>query len=237
MRKIAISLLLLFMAATAAAADIFPSVPKKMIASTHRLVVDYKSKEGTVFEHGAAVAVDLSKRGIPGKNFLLTAEHCVARADKDNVLVEIQRPGKSSVWTKAKVIARDAEMDIAIIATEVDLPDSIEIADDDSLDIGDAVIAIGSPKGQSIASTMGFLSDKGQELTDKKTRNFWQASMAVYHGNSGGGLFDANRGKLVGIVTAIVVDDDGKTAAPNIAEFVGTTQIRKFIDDNMKKLK
>lgn len=237
MRKLAIWLLLLFMAATASAADIFPSIPKKMIVSTHRLCVSYIEKKREIFEHGAAVAIDLSKYGIVKKNILLTAAHCVEHVTSDdNMIIEIKAPGKSPIWTRAKVVTKDEQMDIAVIMTQAEMPDAIELGLDET-EIGEAVIAIGSPRGEALAATLGYLSDKGVDNANKKERNFWEASMAIYHGNSGGGLFDANRGKLIGIVTAVVVDDDGKTSAPNIARFVGTEQMRAFVDENIKAIK
>lgn len=236
MRKLAIGLLLLFMATAASAADLFPKIPKKMLAATHRLGISYNTKDGTVFEHGSAVAIDLSKKGIASKRFLLTAAHCVENSNKDNTLVEIIVPGKSPVWTRATVVAKNPEIDIAIIETDSDMPELIEVDESDDTEIGDPLIAIGSPKGQALAATIGYLSGRGQKENDKAARNFWQASMPIYHGNSGGGIFDANRSVLVGIVTAIEGEPNG-VSAPNIADFVGTEQMRKFVADNLNKMR
>lgn len=229
MKKIICFLLVLLTASSFAADKNFPSIPKAMIQATHRLKSD--SKGSTSW--GACVAVDLTSMSLPGKRYLLTAAHCVG----PNVSVEIiTADGKE--WVGAKPVAVDLDKDIALMVCEKDLPVFVVMSAD--TDIGDAVIAIGTPRATVLTATIGFLADKGFKSSGPRT-SWFQASNAVTHGNSGGPVFDANKGHLIGIITAVVADIDraGNTVseAPNIALLVGEPEIESFINDNIDKIR
>jgi serine protease Do len=107
----------------------------------------------------------------------------------------------------------DRTTDIAVL--EVDCTDliSVPLADSDRLEIGDFVLAIGSPFGLSRSVTYGIVSAKGRRNLELGSReieiqDFIQTDAAINPGNSGGPLMNL-RGELVGINTAIASNSGG----------------------------
>ena len=207
----------------------FPSVPKEMLKATHKL----KGTSTKSISWGTCVAIDLSSYGLPGKKYLLTAGHCVS----PNISIEIVDTDGSKIWVDAKAIALDKNKDMAILLCERDLP--VQAVLSDTTDLGDAVIAIGNPRGTMLSANIGFLADKGFKSSVGKT-SWYQASCSVTHGNSGGPVFDANNGTIIGIVTAVIADVDGNgnmiNEAPNITMLVGARDIDSFILVNFDKI-
>ncbi len=130
--------------------------------------------------------------------YILTNNHVVG--DADEVTVHLQ-DGRE---LKARQVGSDARSDVAVIKVEAgeDLP-VLELGDSDQLEVGEWVLAIGSPFGLSHTLTAGIVSAKGRSsvgITDYE--NFIQTDAAINPGNSGGPLVDLN-GKAVGMNTAI----------------------------------
>ena len=103
----------------------------------------------------------------------------------------------------AKVIGTDSETDLALL--KIDLPKlpTIVLGQMESLQVGDAVLAIGNPFGVGQTVTSGIVSALGRKQLGINTfENFIQTDAAINPGNSGGALVDAN-GLLMGINTAI----------------------------------
>lgn len=233
MKKL-ISMFLLCWCATASAGEEkkFPSVPAPMLKASHRLVSTVKRNGLTVTGHSSAVSVDLARLGYAGSRFLLTAAHCATENGKQLAcLTEVIKDGKK-VWVQARVVAFDEEADIALLYADEDMPELAPLSDADLLDLGDALFAIGAPQGTPLTATLGYLADKGYPAIDNPHGKWYQGSMAITHGNSGGPVFDANRGSVVGIVTAVV----GAPEAPNICLFIPATEINKFIESNAKTI-
>jgi serine protease Do len=103
----------------------------------------------------------------------------------------------------AKIIGADPDSDVAVVKIDAnDLP-YLELADSDTLEVGEWVLAIGNPLGLSHTVTAGIVSAKGRSgfgLADFE--NFIQTDAAINFGNSGGPLINLD-GKVVGINTAI----------------------------------
>lgn len=207
----------------------FPSIPKYMLKTTHRLAVH---KNGTS-KHGTAVAVDLSRFGLDGANYLLTAAHCVVEKGRPikAILIEIKRRD----WVDAEVIAFDEDLDIAILKAESAMPELADLAAEDTLEEGSALITIGSPRAMPLTANHGFLSDKGDSRFNDARAKWYIGGMAITHGNSGGPVFCPNTKKLVGIVTAIW--EEFGESAPNIAYFVAAPDINEFLTKNKEKIK
>lgn len=119
-----------------------------------------------------------------------------------NKITVILRDG--SKYT-AKCVGYDVEGDIAIIRIEENEKtlSCASFAGDDSLRVGDSVVAIGNPLGELGGSvTTGIVSALDREITiDGVIMNLMQTNAAINPGNSGGALFDMS-GRLVGIVNA-----------------------------------
>ncbi|HEY3021992.1 MAG TPA: trypsin-like peptidase domain-containing protein [Solirubrobacteraceae bacterium] len=108
----------------------------------------------------------------------------------------------------AKVVGRDAELDIGLI--KVDGKDLVAAAlgDSDHLEVGDWVLAIGNPFGLSHTATAGIVSAVGRTTRDvpigkpSRFQSFIQTDASINPGNSGGPLVNTS-GEVVGIATAI----------------------------------
>ena len=106
---------------------------------------------------------------------------------------------------EARIQGRDPSTDLAVLRIEdpKDLPRPLELVDDAEVEVGDWVLAIGSPFGLSRTVSSGIVSATGRGnvgVTDYE--NFIQTDAAVNPGNSGGPLVDLD-GRVVGVNTAI----------------------------------
>jgi serine protease Do len=157
-----------------------------------------------VEEAGAGVIVDLS-----GGQYILTNRHVIHPAETSSILIETNsgqqlRPVK--VWT-------DASTDVAVMKIDHPRLISADLGNSDQMDIGDFVLAVGSPFGLSHSVTYGIISAKGRrnlELGSKEIviQDFFQTDAAINPGNSGGPLLNL-RGQIVGINTAIASNSGG----------------------------
>jgi serine protease Do len=144
---------------------------------------------------GSGVIVD-------AKGYILTNRHVVEKADRIRVRFEDDPPG---VQHDAKVIGTDQETDLAVIKVEVDhaLP-AAKMGNSDGMQVGDWVLAIGSPFGQAGTVTAGIVSAKGRDIVpNRQFQTFIQTDAAINPGNSGGPLVNLN-GEVIGINTAIL---------------------------------
>ncbi len=129
--------------------------------------------------------------------YVLTNNHVVDRMDDIEVMLTDGRKAR------AKVIGTDPESDLAVLKIGLDKLPSIAFGNSDTLQVGDAVLAIGNPFGVGQTVTSGIVSALGRNQLGINTfENFIQTDAAINPGNSGGALVDAN-GNLMGINSAI----------------------------------
>jgi serine protease Do len=136
------------------------------------------------------------------KGYIVTNRHVVEKADRIRVQLQDDPPG---VQHDAKVIGEDQETDLAVIKVDMDraVP-SAKMGNSDSMQVGDWVLAIGSPFGQIGTVTAGIVSAKGRDIVQgRQFQNFIQTDAAINPGNSGGPLVNMN-GEVIGINTAIL---------------------------------
>jgi serine protease Do len=136
------------------------------------------------------------------KGYIVTNRHVVEKADRIRVRFEDDPPG---VQHDAKVIGTDQETDLAVIKVNVDraLP-AARLGNSDSMQVGDWVLAVGSPFGLSETVTAGIVSAKGRDIVPgRQFQTFIQTDAAINPGNSGGPLVNMN-GEVIGINTAIL---------------------------------
>jgi S1-C subfamily serine protease len=112
-----------------------------------------------------------------------------------------------------RVYGIDTLTDLAIVKVDAEDLTAAALGDSEALEVGQLVIAIGSPLGTySNSVTSGIVSAKGRSITaDGSTQplnNLIQTDAAINPGNSGGPLLDA-AGNVVGINTAIAADSNG----------------------------
>ena len=153
--------------------------------------------EGPIRERslGSGVIVD-------PKGYIVTNRHVVEKADRVRVRFEDDPPG---VQHDAKVIGTDQETDLAVIKVDIDrsLP-AAKMGNSDSMQVGDWVLAVGSPFGLSETVTAGIVSAKGRDIVPgRQFQTFIQTDAAINPGNSGGPLVNMN-GEVIGINTAIL---------------------------------
>jgi Do/DeqQ family serine protease len=131
------------------------------------------------------------------EGYLLTNHHVVADADDIDVQLADGRQAR------ARLIGSDPETDLAVLKVDLDRLPVMVFGDVATLEVGDAVLAIGNPFGVGQTVTSGIVSALGRNRLGLSTfENFIQTDAAINPGNSGGALVDA-QGQLVGINTAI----------------------------------
>ena len=129
---------------------------------------------------------------ISADGLILTNAHVVRDAREVTVALSDRRE------FKAKVLGADGTTDVAVLRiNEKNLP-VVRIGDVSQLQVGDPVLAIGSPYGLEQTATQGIVSAKGRSLPGDAAVPFIQTDAAVNPGNSGGPLFDGS-GAVVGI--------------------------------------
>lgn len=216
-----------------------PPVPEYVFASTYK--VKTRSKVGifVISSSGSAFGVNLAPFGFAGKRYLLTAAHVILDDDHISDRIEVEVRNKifrdkknpksgfivSRMWIRARVITYDREMDIAILKVEMDLPHIAELDLEPDLKRGAPLLAVGCPSGTAITPSWGYLTSKESET--KHNNNFWwQASMPIYYGNSGGAVWNPKSSKIIGICVAIIAH---KGPAANASFFVSPDSIKMFL--------
>ena len=102
----------------------------------------------------------------------------------------------------AALVGSDQETDIAVLKIDVGGLSPIEFGDSDAAEVGDWVIALGSPFGLKDSVTAGIISARGREVGLSPLESYLQTDATINPGNSGGPLVDMD-GRVVGINTAI----------------------------------
>ena len=135
--------------------------------------------------------------------YIVTNNHVV------NGATTIQVTLNNNKTYDATVIGTDPATDVALIKIDATGLPAMQFADSDKLRLGEWVLAIGSPLGEELRSTItaGIVSAKGRTMPNYDGRfrveSFIQTDAAVNPGNSGGALVNT-AGELVGINTSIV---------------------------------
>jgi serine protease Do len=102
----------------------------------------------------------------------------------------------------AALVGSDQETDIAVLKIDIGGLSPIEFGDSDAAEVGDWVIALGSPFGLKDSVTAGIISARGREVGLSPLESYLQTDATINPGNSGGPLVDMD-GRVVGINTAI----------------------------------
>jgi len=152
-------------------------------------------------EQGSAVMID-------PQGYLLTNEHVITSATADPG-VKITAVFVDGTRTEAKVVGSDQKTDLAVVKVNVTNPTVLQVGKSSDLQVGDTVMAIGSPLALQNSVTEGIVSALNRPITAggdngaaPVTYEAIQTDAAINHGNSGGALVDST-GALVGINSSI----------------------------------
>jgi serine protease Do len=151
---------------------------------------------------GSGVVIDT-------KGFIITNSHVVENAAKLTVGFQDGRE------FSAKVVGRDPNTDVAVVKLEKPPGDLVaaRIGDSSKMEVGEWVLAIGSPLGLDQSVTAGIVSGKGRvgqhvRMSGIRTREYIQTDAKINPGNSGGPLVNLD-GEVVGINTLINMGPGG----------------------------
>ncbi len=179
---------------------------------------------------------------IDPKGFILTNNHVIDGATKITISL------LTGDRYRAKVIGIDRETDLAVLKIDADreLP-VMKFGDSNSAEVGDWVLAIGSPFGLDQTVTAGIISKKDRDTSISNFQRFLQTDAAINRGNSGGPLVNM-RGEAIGVNSQIATltgdyNGIGFALPSNEAKFV-TQQIlargrvqRGFLGVNLESVK
>ena len=141
--------------------------------------------------HGQGSGFIVSPDGL-----VLTNAHVVKGASEVMVKLTDRRE------FRAKVLGTDPKTDVAVLKIDAKNLPTVRLGSTRDLQVGEWVLAIGSPFGFENSVTAGVVSAKGRSLPDDSLVPFIQTDVAVNPGNSGGPLFNG-RGEVVGINSQI----------------------------------
>ncbi|HRF06585.1 DegQ family serine endoprotease [Accumulibacter sp.] len=139
---------------------------------------------------------------VSADGLILTNAHVVSEADEVTVKLTDKRE------FKAKVVGLDKLTDIAVLRIAANNLPVVRLASPGSAQVGEWVLAIGSPFGFENSVTAGIVSAKGRSLASDSYVPFIQTDVAVNPGNSGGPLINLN-GEVIGINSQIYSRNGG----------------------------
>lgn len=178
-----------------------------------------QGSEGIAAGEGSGFIID-------SDGLIMTNSHVVRGADEVYITLE---DGKEY---KATEIKADDFADVAVVRIKADRPlPEVKLGDDSDLEIGDWVLAFGSPFGLDRTVTQGIISAKSRGLKNLPSRQeFLQTDAAINPGNSGGPLVNL-KGEVVGINTAIETrsggyDGVGFAVPVSLARWVGDQLVK-----------
>ncbi len=166
--------------------------------------VETAGKQSYVEEAGAGVVVEVGQRIV-----VLTNRHVIVDSQNENILIQMS-DGRFFHPIDSRM---DRDSDIAVLYIDQTDVVSARIGDSNQVEVGDFVVAVGSPFGLNHSVSYGIVSGKGRrdlELGSNGVRfqDFLQTDAAINPGNSGGPLLNV-RGEVIGINTAIASNSGG----------------------------
>src|SRR5262249_26523770 len=155
---------------------------------------------------------------------IMTNTHVVAQVDE----IEVQLSDGRT--TKARLMGAYDQLDLAVL--KIDVPDvtPLKLADSDTVQPGDSVLAIGNPFGLQETVTDGIISWKGQPNSTDLRGDLLKTNAAINPGNSGGPLINV-RGEVVGINEQIVSRSGG---SEGIGFAIPSNTVRMVLESVLK---
>jgi len=164
---------------------------------------------------------------ISSDGYILTNNHVV---DNSKTIQVTLKDGRK---LNAKVIGTDPQTDVALVKVDATNLEPITLADSETAQVGDVVLAVGDPFGIGTTVTEGIISanHRARVASGEADEDFIQTDAAINPGNSGGALVDV-QGRLIGINTSILSRTGGNQgigfAVPsNLCRWVADSLINK----------
>ena len=171
---------------------------------------------------------------------ILTNNHVISLAARAGALINVKLANGKNY--EAKLVGRDIPYDLAVIKINVTDAPALQLGNSDEVQVGDGVIAIGSPLGLTGTVTSGIISAKNRPVTsgsgtkESSFINAIQTDAAINPGNSGGPLVDLS-GAVVGINSAIATTGSGfggQSGSIGLGFAIPINQARKTADQLIK---
>lgn len=174
------------------------------IEASKQVSSNTRSGRKPVEEAGSGIVIT-----VDSKLYILTNRHVIDESQLRDIAIKLNDRRvlhPTTVWS-------DRETDVAVMAIDATDLFPARLGNSDKIEIGDFVIAVGSPFGLSQSVTYGIISAVGRrdlKLGDGSIRyqDFMQTDAAINPGNSGGPLLNL-RGEVVGLNTAIASSSGG----------------------------
>jgi S1-C subfamily serine protease len=208
------------------AAEVYEQLRPAVVEVTS--TVSARSPFGSPAE-GSGSGIVIDEQGIDEQGLILTNYHVIADADN----LEVTFADGTAV--PAQVVGRDPGNDLAVIRADVTDEElaPAPLGDSDAVQVGDAVLAIGSPFNLEGTLTQGIVSalDRtyASEGGTRPIRNMIQTDAAVNPGNSGGPLLDC-QGEVIGINT-LLENPTGDRVNVGVAFAVPINTAKRFLSD------
>jgi putative serine protease PepD len=201
---------------TQRAPDSLAGVVKKVLPS----VITVKVHAGGATSLGSGFIVS-------SDGYAITNDHVVAGAS-GSTLVTFSDGNTVS----AKVVGSDPESDVAVLKLDAANLTPIQFGDSDSAQVGDPVLAVGSPLALANTVTYGIVSAVDRPIAAGEAGGPTQTDAAVNHGNSGGPLVDA-AGRVVGINAVIksLASDQEQAGNVGLAFAIPINQAKRIAQD------
>ena len=175
-----------------------------------------------------------------GTGFIIDTDgHIVTNWHVVNGGTKFQVVFSDGTTKEAKLIGSDEISDLAVVKVDGDVPGTIKLGDSDAVQVGESVLAIGSPLGNfQNTVTEGIVSATNRDFpgdgsTQSQYNNLIQHDAAINPGNSGGPLIDFS-GQVIGVNTlGISVDDQGQPIQ-GLFFAIPSNSVKKVTDELIK---
>ena len=162
---------------------------------------------------------------VTNEGHIITNNHVVDQVDE----IEVQLSDGQT--RKARLVGADAQVDLAVLKIDDPSVKPLKLADSDTVQAGDFVLAIGNPFGFEETVTDGIISSKGRPNRADAFGDLLQTNAAINPGNSGGPLINL-RGEVVGINTAIISKSGG---SQGIGFAIPSNTVRTALESLLKQ--
>lgn len=207
----------------AAAANVKAQPPK-----TRKAIIDDSQKRVVTIESGTGLGSGFLYND---QGDLLTNAHVVEGSSQVTVRT------LNHEEYQGKVIGVGTDTDIAVVRVqEFKKLKPLPVAEGYKAEIGDEVLALGSPLGLENTVTTGIISGLGRsfDIDPYTYSNLYQISAPITHGNSGGPLVSAETGEVLGINSASVTQESGIGFSIPVSSIL--QQVREWSKNPMSKL-